>query len=78
MDDFAHLRSDPWLAEFIAQELPSPDVARKFLNAFHDDGKIEEAQQRRLPDEITYIPEENRALAGQGNGRSRRHDYRLR
>ena len=61
-----HLRSDPWLAEFIAQELPSQDVARKFLNAFHEDGKIEEAQQRRLPDEIAYIPEENRALAGLG------------
>ena len=65
-DDFVHLRSDPWLAEFIAQELPSQDVARKFLNAFHEDGKIEEAQQRRLPDEIAYIPEENRALAGLG------------
>ena len=66
VDDFAHLRSDPGLAELIGHEMPSPEVARKFLNAFHEEEKIEEAQQRRLPDEIAYIPEENRALAGLG------------
>src|ERR1700730_13330900 len=66
VDDFAHLRSDPGLAELIGHELPSPEVARKFLNAFHEEEKIEEAQQRRLADEIAYIPEENRALEGLG------------
>src|SRR5205807_9419751 len=64
--DFAQLRSDPGLAELIGHEVPSPEVARKFLNDFHEEEKIEEAQQRRLPDEIAYIPEENRALAGLG------------
>jgi len=50
VDDFAHLRSDVGLAELVGHELPSPEAARKFLNAFHEEEKIEEAQQRRLPD----------------------------
>jgi len=66
LDDFAHLRSDGGLAELVGHELPSPEAARKFLNAFHEEEKIEEAQQRRLPDAIAYIPEENRALEGLG------------
>ena len=66
VDDFAHLRSDAGLAELVGHELPSPEVARKFLNAFHEEEKIEEAQQRRLPDAVAYIPEENRALEGLG------------
>jgi hypothetical protein len=35
VDDFAHLRSDVGLAELVGHELPSPEAARKFLNAFH-------------------------------------------
>lgn len=66
VDDFAHLRDDPGLAELIGHELPSPEAARKFLNAFHEEKKIEEAQQRRLPNQTAYIPEENRALEGLG------------
>ena len=66
VDDFAHLRSDPGLAELIGHELPSPEAARKFLNAFHEEEKIQEAQQRRLPHQWAYIPEENGALEGLG------------
>ena len=66
VDDFAQLRSDPGLAELIGHELPSPEAARKFLNAFHEEKKIEEAQQRRLPHQLAYIPEESRALEGLG------------
>jgi hypothetical protein len=66
VDDFSHLRSDAGLAALIGHEMPSPKVARKFLNAFHEEEKIQETQQRRLPDEIAYIPEENKALAGSG------------
>jgi hypothetical protein len=40
VDDFAHLRSDPGLAELIGHEMPSPEVARKFLNAFHVAAKL--------------------------------------
>ncbi len=54
------------LAELVGHELLSPEAARKFLNAFHEEEKLEEAQQRRLPDTIAYIPEENRALEGLG------------
>ena len=57
-DDFERLRQDPGLAEMVGHELPSPGAARQFLYAFHEDGKIEEAKQRRLPGEIAYIPEE--------------------
>ena len=57
-DDFERLRQDPGLAEMVGHELPSPGAARQFLYAFHEDEKIEEAKQRRLPGEIAYIPEE--------------------
>jgi hypothetical protein len=66
VDDFAHLCSDAGLAELVGHELPSPAAARKCLNTFHEEEKIQEAQQRRLPDAIGYIPKENRALAGLG------------
>jgi hypothetical protein len=66
VDNFARLSSDPGLAELLGHEMPSPEVARDFLDAFHEEEKIEEVQQRRRPDEIACIPEENRALAGLG------------
>jgi Transposase DDE domain group 1 len=65
-EDFKRLRQDPGLAEMIGHELPSPRAALQFLYAFHEPAKIEEAQQRRLPGEIAYIPEEAPPLAGLG------------
>jgi|SRR5579863_4956683 len=65
-DDFERLRQDPGLAEMVGHELPSPSAARQFLNAFHQEEKIEEAQQRRLPGQIAYIPEETPPLEGLG------------
>jgi len=65
-EDFERLRQDPGLAEMIGHELPSPRAALQFLYAFHDDEKIEEAQQRRLPEQIAYIPEETLPLEGLG------------
>ena len=50
----------------IGHELPSPAAALQFLYAFHEEAKIEEAQQRRLPGELAYIPEETLPLAGLG------------
>jgi hypothetical protein len=47
VDDFGRLREDPGLAEMIGHQLPSPEAARQFLKAFHEEEKIEEAQQRR-------------------------------
>ena len=65
-EDFKRLRQDPGLAEMIGHELPSPAAALQFLYAFHADEKIEEAQQRRLPEQIAYIPDETRPLEGLG------------
>jgi hypothetical protein len=65
-EDFERLRQDPGLAEMIGHELPSPRAALQFLYAFHEEEKIEEAQQRRLPEQIAYIPEETPPLEGLG------------
>ena len=64
VDDFKRLREDPGLKEMIGHELPSAEAARQFLNAFHEEEKIQEARQRRLPDQIAYIPEETAPLDG--------------
>jgi len=66
VEDFERLRQDPGLAEMIGHELPSPSAALQFLYAFHEEEKISEAEQRRLPGEIAYIPEETVPLAGLG------------
>ena len=66
VDDFERLRGDPGLAEMMGHELPSPSAALQFLYAFHEQEKIEEAKQQRLPDEIAYIPEETAPLKGLG------------
>jgi hypothetical protein len=66
LDDFKRLREDPGLVEMIGHELPSPSAALQFLYGFHEDEKIEEARQQRLPEQIAYIPEETRPLAGLG------------
>ena len=65
-DDFARLREDPGLSELIGHGAPSPAAARKFLNQFHEEEKIEAAKARRTGDEIAYIPEENEPLEGLG------------
>jgi hypothetical protein len=65
-DDFERLREDPGLSGMIGHGVPSPAVARKFLNQFHDEEKIKEAKERRTEDEIAYIPEENDRLDGLG------------
>ena len=66
VEDFRRLRQDPGLAEMIGHGLPSPEAALQFLYAFHEEERIEEAQQRRLPGQIAYIPDETRALEGLG------------
>jgi Transposase DDE domain group 1 len=66
LEDFEQLRKDAGLAELIGHEFPSPEAARQFLYAFHDERKIEEAQLRRQPEEIAYIPQESAELAGLG------------
>jgi hypothetical protein len=65
LDDFARLRQDG-VRSLIGHELPSPEAARKFLYQFHDEQLLEQAQQRLLPGQSSYIPEENPALQGLG------------
>jgi DDE family transposase len=66
LDDFQQLREDAGLKEMLGHEVPSPEAARQFLNQFHAEEKIAEAKQRRGPEQIAYIPEENNALTGLG------------
>jgi hypothetical protein len=66
LEDLGHLREDGGLAELIGHELPWPEAAWNFLHAFHQEQKIEDAQQRRLPGEMASIPEESAPLGGRG------------
>ena len=66
VEDFERLRQDPGLAEMIGHALPSPRAALEFLQAFHQEEKIAEAQQRRLPEQVAYIPEATPSLEGLG------------
>ncbi len=66
LEDFTHLREDAGLKEMLGHEIPSPETARQFLYQFHAEEKIEEAKQRRGPEQIAFIPEENDGLAGLG------------
>lgn len=66
VDDFQRLREDAGLQELIGHQVPSPSVARAFLNAFHEEEKIEEAKQQRGPEQIAFIPQENEPLEGLG------------
>src|SRR6266851_1727523 len=66
LDDFVRLREDAGLSEMVGHPIPSPSVARKFLYEFHEEAKLEEAKQRRTPEQIAYIPEETEPLVGLG------------
>src|SRR6266705_448669 len=66
LEDFDQLREDGGLKEMLGHEVPSAAAARKFLYQFHDEKKIEQAQQELAPGQVSYIPGENAALAGLG------------
>ena len=64
-DDFDVLRKDAGMAAMLGYELPSPEAARKFPCQFHDQEKIEQAQQQQLDlARASIIPGESEALAG--------------
>jgi Transposase DDE domain group 1 len=64
LDDIAVLQADGGLGRLLGRRLPSADTLRHFLYACHDDALIAEAQARRPPDTIAYIPAETAALQG--------------
>lgn len=64
MDDFDRLGEDAGLAEMLGHEIPSPEAARKFLYAFHDEERIEQAQRELAVGQVSYIPSESEPLRG--------------
>jgi hypothetical protein len=64
VDDLNRLREDAGIAEVLGYQPPSPEAARKFLNHFHEDSLIEQAQQALALERSSYIPQESAALAG--------------
>jgi len=64
LEDFDRLREDAGLAEMLGHEIPSPEAARKFLYQFHDQSRIEAAQQELAVGQVSYIPSESGPLRG--------------
>ena len=64
LEDFDRLREDAGLAEMLGHELPSPEAARKFLYAFHDEQRIAEAQAELPVGQVSYIPNQSQPLRG--------------
>jgi len=64
IDDLDRLREDAGIPELLGYLPPSPEGARKFLNHFHDDALLEQAQQALPLERTSYIPHENAPLAG--------------
>ena len=63
LDDFDRLREDPGVSEMLGYAVPSPEAARKFLYHFHDQEKVEQAQQQ-LKLQSSCLVEESAALGG--------------
>jgi hypothetical protein len=65
VDDLERLREDAGLPELLGYEVPSPEAARKFLNQFHEEALVTEAQQQALAlGQASWIAGESAPLAG--------------
>lgn len=64
IDDLKGLREDEGLAEMLGYRPPSPEAARKFLDHFHEEALIEQAQKALALERSSYIPGESAALSG--------------
>jgi hypothetical protein len=62
LEDFDRLREDAGLDEMLGHEMPSPEAARKFLYQFHDESRMETAQQELAVGQVSYIPTESEPL----------------
>jgi hypothetical protein len=62
VDDIEVLRSDKGLERLVGP-LPSADTLLRFLYAFHDERRIEQAQDRRAALQVAYIPEQSAPLS---------------
>ena len=63
LEDFDGLHEAPDVEPMLGYVAPSAEGARKFLYRFHEDAKIEEAQQELAIDQVSYIPDESVPLA---------------
>lgn len=67
VDDLDRLREDAGLPALLGYEVPSREAMRKFLNQFHDEALVSEAQQQAVAlGQASWIPGENAALSGLG------------
>jgi hypothetical protein len=66
LSDINTLRADKGLERLLGRELPSEQVLWTYLNAFHDEALLNEAQGCRRPGLVAYIPGENEALSALG------------
>jgi hypothetical protein len=64
LEDFDQLREDAGLAEMLGHQVPSAEAARKFLDQFHEEAKIEQAQRELPSGRVSYIPGESAPLRG--------------
>jgi len=66
LDDFRVLGEDRALCRLLEHKFPSPETARKFLYAFHDEALIEAARAALPTGEVAFVPAENALLRGLG------------
>lgn len=66
VEDLSRLKADQGVEAMLGHPVPAPETARKFLNRFHQDALIQEAKERRKPDQSAYIPLETAPLEGLG------------
>jgi hypothetical protein len=66
LSDIAKLGADRGLQRLVGEKLPSEQILWTYLNAFHDDALIEQAQRERRPDQTAYIPRESGPLQALG------------
>jgi hypothetical protein len=64
LEDFDGLHEAPDLEAMLGYVAPSAEGARKFLYRFHEEAKIEQAQQELAVGQVSYIPDESAALRG--------------
>jgi hypothetical protein len=62
LEDFDALRDAADVTQMAGYQMPSAEGARKFLNRFHCDALIEQAQRELPVGRVSYIPEESAGL----------------
>ena len=66
IDDINVLRQDEGLCRLLGRKLPAADTVRRFLYAFHEDERIQEAREGRKEGQVAYIPTESEPLQALG------------